>query len=80
MRDLVDGFISHRLSRRRFVKSLAALGVSATGIASTIEAAEAVTAQPEPMSSDCLDPALLDDQRLATAMQSELVICQLDLW
>jgi len=43
MRDLVDGFISHNLSRRTFVRSLAALGVSASGIAATIEAAEAVT-------------------------------------
>lgn len=43
MRELVGGFISHSLSRRKFVQSLAALGVSATGIASTIEAAEAVT-------------------------------------
>ncbi len=44
MRDLVDGFISHSLSRREFVQSLAALGVSATGIAVTIDAAEAVAA------------------------------------
>ena len=44
MRDLVDGFINHSLSRREFVHSLAAMGVSATGIAATIDAAEAVTA------------------------------------
>ncbi|MFC1529746.1 thiamine pyrophosphate-binding protein, partial [Gemmatimonadota bacterium] len=43
MRDLVDGFMSHSLSRRKFVQSLAAMGVSASGIAATIEAAEAVT-------------------------------------
>jgi thiamine pyrophosphate-dependent acetolactate synthase large subunit-like protein len=43
MRDLVDGFIGQSLSRRDFVQSLAALGVSATGIAATVKAAEAVT-------------------------------------
>ncbi|MFC1574474.1 thiamine pyrophosphate-binding protein [Gemmatimonadota bacterium] len=43
MRDLVDGFISHRLSRRDFVQSLAAVGVSAAGIAATVRSAEAVT-------------------------------------
>ncbi|MFC1540283.1 thiamine pyrophosphate-binding protein [Gemmatimonadota bacterium] len=43
MRDLVDGFMSHSLSRRKFVQSLAAMGVSASGIAATIDAAEAVT-------------------------------------
>ena len=32
MRDIVDGFISHSLSRRQFVQSLAAIGVSAAGI------------------------------------------------
>ncbi|MFC1543777.1 thiamine pyrophosphate-binding protein [Gemmatimonadota bacterium] len=43
MRDLLDGFISHTLSRREFVQSLAAVGVSAAGISATIDAAEAVT-------------------------------------
>jgi benzoylformate decarboxylase len=43
MRDLVDGFIGHNLTRREFVHSLAAVGVSAAGIAATIEAAKAVT-------------------------------------
>ena len=43
MRDLVDGFIGQRLSRRDFVQSLAAIGVSATGIAATVESAEAVS-------------------------------------
>ena len=43
MRDLVDGFISHSLSRRDFVRSLGALGVSAAGIAATVKSAEAVT-------------------------------------
>ena len=43
MRDIVDGFISHSLSRREFVQSLAAIGVSAAGIASVVKSAEAVT-------------------------------------
>ena len=43
MRDLVDGFIGQRLSRRDFVQSLAAIGVSAAGIAATVKSAEAVT-------------------------------------
>ena len=43
MRDIVDGFISHGLSRREFVQSLAALGVSAAGIASSVRSAEAVS-------------------------------------
>jgi len=43
MRDLVDGFISQSLSRRNFVQSLAAIGVSAAGIAATVRSAEAVT-------------------------------------
>ena len=43
MRDIVDGFISHNLSRREFVQSLAAIGVSAAGIASVVKSAEAVT-------------------------------------
>jgi thiamine pyrophosphate-dependent acetolactate synthase large subunit-like protein len=44
MRDLVDGFISQSLSRREFVHSLGAIGVSAAGIAATVRSAEAVTA------------------------------------
>ena len=43
MRDLVDGFISQRLSRRSFVQSLAAIGMSSAGIAATVKSAEAVT-------------------------------------
>jgi benzoylformate decarboxylase len=43
MRDLVSGFISQRVSRRNFVQSLAALGVSAAGISTTVQSAEAVT-------------------------------------
>ena len=43
MRDLVNGFISQRVSRRDFVQSLAALGVSAAGISTTVKSAEAVT-------------------------------------
>jgi benzoylformate decarboxylase len=43
MRDLVDGFISQRLSRRAFVHSLGAIGVSAAGISATVRSAEAVT-------------------------------------
>ena len=43
MRDIVDGFISHNLSRREFAQSLAALGVSAAGIATVVKSAEAVT-------------------------------------
>jgi len=44
MRDLVDGFIGQRLSRRAFVHSLGAIGVSAAGISATLKSAEAVTA------------------------------------
>jgi len=44
MRDLVDGFIGQRLSRRAFVHSLGAIGVSAAGISATVRSAEAVTA------------------------------------
>ncbi|MFC1660997.1 thiamine pyrophosphate-binding protein, partial [Gemmatimonadota bacterium] len=44
MRNLVDGFISQRLSRRDFVHSLAAIGVSAAGIDATVKSAEAVAA------------------------------------
>ena len=43
MRDLVDSFIGQGLSRRDFVRSLGALGVSAAGIAATVRSAEAVT-------------------------------------
>jgi benzoylformate decarboxylase len=43
MRDLVDGFIGQRLSRRAFVHSLGAIGVSAAGIKATVRSAEAVT-------------------------------------
>ena len=43
MRHLVDGFLGRSLSRRNFVQSLAALGVSAPGIAATVRSAEAVT-------------------------------------
>ena len=46
MRDLVDSFIGQGLSRRDFVRSLGALGVSAAGIASTVRSAEAVTTGP----------------------------------
>jgi benzoylformate decarboxylase len=44
MRELVDGFLGRRLSRRNFVQSLAAIGVSTPGIAATVRSAEAVTA------------------------------------
>ncbi len=44
MRDLVNGFLNQSLSRRTFVQSLAALGVSAPGIAATVRSAVAVTA------------------------------------
>jgi benzoylformate decarboxylase len=43
MRDLVNGFISRRVSRRDFVQSLAAFGVSAAGIRTTLRSADAVT-------------------------------------
>jgi benzoylformate decarboxylase len=43
MRDLVDGFIGQRLSRRAFVHSLGAIGVSAAGISATVRSAEAIT-------------------------------------
>ena len=43
MRNLLNGFISQRVSRRDFVQSLAAIGVSAAGIRTTVESAEAVT-------------------------------------
>jgi thiamine pyrophosphate-dependent acetolactate synthase large subunit-like protein len=43
MRDLVNGYLGRNLSRRNFVQSLAALGVSAPGIAATVRSAEAVT-------------------------------------
>lgn len=43
MRDLVNGFLDNRLSRREFGQAMAALGVSAAGIASTVKAAEAVS-------------------------------------
>jgi benzoylformate decarboxylase len=42
MRDLVDAFINRSLSRRGFVRSLGALGVSAAGINATVRSAEAV--------------------------------------
>jgi benzoylformate decarboxylase len=42
MRDLVDGFIGQRLSRRAFVHSLGAIGVSAAGINATVRSAEAI--------------------------------------
>ncbi len=42
MRDLVDAFIDRSLSRRGFVRSLGALGVSAAGIRATVRSAEAV--------------------------------------
>ena len=44
MRDLVDAFLGHTVSRRDFVRSLSAMGVSAAGINVTIDSAEAVTA------------------------------------
>lgn len=43
MREIVDGFISHNLSRREFAQSLAAVGISAAGIAATVKSAEAVS-------------------------------------
>jgi len=43
MRDLVDGYLGRSLSRRNFVQSLAAIGVSGPGIAATVRSAEAVT-------------------------------------
>lgn len=43
MRGLVDGFIGQRLSRRAFVQSLGAIGVSSAGIAATLRSAEAVS-------------------------------------
>ncbi len=42
MRDLVDAFIGHRVSRRDFMRSLGAIGVSAAGITTTVKSAEAV--------------------------------------
>ena len=44
MRDLVDDFIGQRLSRRAFMHSLGAIGVSAAGIGTTVRSAEAITA------------------------------------
>lgn len=46
MRDIVNGFMSHSLSRREFAQSLAAIGVSAAGIAAAVKSAEAATAGP----------------------------------
>jgi benzoylformate decarboxylase len=43
MRDLVDAFIGHRVSRRDFMRSLGAIGVSAAGISTTVRSAEAIT-------------------------------------
>ncbi len=43
MRDLLNGFINQRVSRRDFVQSLTAIGVSAAGIRTTLASAEAVT-------------------------------------
>jgi benzoylformate decarboxylase len=43
MRNLVDGFIGQRLSRRDFVQALGAIGVSSAGIATTVRCAEAVS-------------------------------------
>jgi len=42
VRDLVDGYLGHSLSRRNFVQSLAAIGVSAPGIAATVRSTDAV--------------------------------------
>jgi benzoylformate decarboxylase len=42
MRDLVDGYLDRSISRRNFVQSLAAIGVSAPGIATTVRSADAV--------------------------------------
>ena len=44
MRDLVDDFIGQRLSRRAFMHSLGAIGVSAAGISTTVRSVEAITA------------------------------------
>lgn len=41
MRHLIDGFMGQTLSRREFVNSLGAIGVSAAGIRSTLKSAEA---------------------------------------
>jgi len=43
MRELVDAFLGHTVSRRQFVRSLSAIGVSAAGINVTIQSAEAVS-------------------------------------
>lgn len=42
MRDLVDGYLSNRLTRREFVQSAAALGLSAAGVAASVRSVEAV--------------------------------------
>lgn len=42
MRDLVEKYIEHRLSRRDFMQAMAAAGISAAGIAQMVQAAEAV--------------------------------------
>ena len=41
MREILNQFMDNRISRRTFVQALAALGVSAAGIESTVRAAEA---------------------------------------
>jgi len=41
MKDLMNRFLEHRISRRAFCQALAAMGVSATGITSVVRAAEA---------------------------------------
>ena len=43
MRHLVDGYLGHTISRRSFMHSLAAIGVSTPGIAATVRSAAAVT-------------------------------------
>ncbi len=42
MRDLVEKYIEHRLSRRDFMQAMAAAGISAAGITQMVQAAEAV--------------------------------------
>lgn len=40
MKDLMNSFLEHRLSRREFCQALAAMGISVSGVASIVRAAE----------------------------------------
>ena len=41
MKDLMNSFLEHQLSRRQFCQALAAMGISVNGITSIVRAAEA---------------------------------------